>query len=66
MANIVPGPSDALIVVDVQRDFLPGGALGVAHGDEVVAPLNAAMGAFERAGRPVFASRDWQIGRAHV
>jgi len=59
MANIVPGPSDALIVVDVQRDFLPGGALGVAHGDEVVAPLNAAMGAFERAGRPVFASRDW-------
>ena len=59
MANIVPGPSDALIVVDVQRDFLPSGALGVPHGDEVVAPLNAAMDAFERAGRPVFASRDW-------
>jgi len=59
MAKIVPGPSDALIVVDVQRDFLPGGALGVARGDEVVAPLNEAMRAFERAGRPVFASRDW-------
>lgn len=59
MANIVPGPRDGLIVVDLQRDFLPGGALGVPHGDEVLAPLNAAIGAFERAGRPVFASRDW-------
>ena len=59
MAKIVPSPGDALIVVDVQRDFLPGGALGVARGDEVVAPLNEAMRAFERAGRPVFASRDW-------
>ena len=56
---MVPGPSDALIVVDMQRDFLPGGALGVPHGDEVVAPLNEAIRAFERAGRPVFASRDW-------
>jgi len=59
MAQIVPDANDALIVVDVQRDFLPGGALAVARGDEVVAPLNRAMRAFERAGRPVFASRDW-------
>lgn len=59
MAQIVPGPNDALILVDVQRDFLPGGALAVARGDEVVAPLNEAARAFERAGRPVFASRDW-------
>jgi nicotinamidase/pyrazinamidase len=59
MAQIVPDANDALIVVDVQRDFLPGGALAVARGDEVVAPLNQAMRAFERAGRPVFASRDW-------
>lgn len=29
----------ALLAVDVQRDFLPGGSLGVAHGDDVVAPL---------------------------
>src|SRR5512135_2451684 len=54
-----PGARDALLVVDVQKDFLPGGALAVAHGDEVVAPLNAAIQAFERAGRPVYASRDW-------
>jgi len=32
MAQIVPDPNEALIVVDVQRDFLPGGALAVAHG----------------------------------
>lgn len=34
-------PGDALLVVDVQNDFLPGGALGVAGGDEVVPVLNA-------------------------
>jgi nicotinamidase/pyrazinamidase len=50
---------DALIVVDVQRDFLPGGALGVPAGDEVVEPLNGAIRAFERAGLPVYYSRDW-------
>jgi nicotinamidase/pyrazinamidase len=54
-----PAAGDALLVVDVQKDFLPGGALAVAHGDEVVAPLNAAIGAFERAGRPIYVSRDW-------
>jgi nicotinamidase/pyrazinamidase len=46
-------------LVDVQRDFLPGGALAVARGDEVMAPLNEVARAFERAGRPIFASRDW-------
>ena len=35
-----PRATDALIVVDVQRDFCPGGALAVPHGDEVVPPLN--------------------------
>lgn len=50
---------DALIVVDVQNDFLPGGALGVAAGDEVVEPLNRAIEAFGRAGQPVYFSRDW-------
>ncbi len=54
-----PGEHDALLVVDVQKDFLPGGALAVARGDEVLAPLNRALRAFERAGRPIYASRDW-------
>lgn len=58
-AGLAIGPGDALVVVDVQRDFLPGGALGVPAGDEVVAPLNHAIAAFGRAGQPVFFSRDW-------
>ena len=50
---------DALIVVDLQRDFLPGGALAVPAGDAVVEPLNRCVESFQRAGRPVFFSRDW-------
>lgn len=49
----------ALIVVDVQNDFCPGGSLAVAHGDEVVAPLNKLIGEFLEKGEPVFKSRDW-------
>jgi nicotinamidase/pyrazinamidase len=50
---------DALLVVDVQNDFLPGGALGVAQGERVLRPLRACIEAFETRGLPVFASRDW-------
>lgn len=50
---------DALLVVDVQNDFLPGGALAVPHGDAVVAPLNAWIARFVAAGLPVCATRDW-------
>lgn len=49
----------ALIVVDVQNDFCPGGKLAVAHGDEVVAPLNELIEKFLERGDPVFKSRDW-------
>lgn len=49
----------ALIVVDVQNDFCPGGALAVAHGDEVIAPLNYLIDEFLKAGEPVYESRDW-------
>lgn len=51
--------TDALLVVDVQRDFLPGGALAVPQGDEVVPVLKACAKEFARLKRPVFASRDW-------
>ncbi len=47
--------SDALLVVDLQHDFLPGGALAVGHGDEVVAPIAALAPAFET----VVATQDW-------
>ena len=49
----------ALIVVDVQNDFCPGGSLAVAHGDEVVAPLNRLIKQFLDRGEPVFKTRDW-------
>ena len=48
-----------LIVVDVQNDFCPGGSLAVAHGDEVVAPLNKLMNEFLDRDEPVFKTRDW-------
>ena len=53
----------ALIVVDVQNDFCPGGALGVARGDEVVAPLNRLIGEFLGRGDLVVKSRDWHPPR---
>lgn len=49
----------ALIVVDVQNDFCPGGSLAVAHGDEVVEPLNELIDQFLAAGEPVYETRDW-------
>ncbi len=49
----------ALIVVDVQNDFCPGGALAVPHGDEVVEPLNRVIDEFLERGAPVYKTRDW-------
>lgn len=51
--------SDALIVVDVQGDFLPGGSLAVPEGDEVVPLLNGCLRRFGAAKLPVYATRDW-------
>jgi nicotinamidase/pyrazinamidase len=48
-----------LLVVDVQRDFCPGGALAVSGGDEVVRGLNSCIRAFEKHAPPVFFTRDW-------
>lgn len=45
----------ALIVIDVQNDFCPGGALAVAGGDEIVQPINALMAEFET----VVLTQDW-------
>src|SRR5690349_2291166 len=50
---------DALLLVDVQLDFCPGGALPIAHGDRVVPVLNRAIADARQAGIPIFASRDW-------
>jgi nicotinamidase/pyrazinamidase len=50
---------DALLVVDVQNDFCPGGALPIDRGDEVVAELNAWIAAAQKQGVPIFLTRDW-------
>lgn len=52
-------PGDALVVVDVQNDFLPGGSLAVPQGDAVVAVLNTYLDLFEARHLPVYATRDW-------
>ena len=52
-------PKAALLVVDVQNDFCPGGALPVPDGDSVIPSLNRATSAFGRAGLPIFFTRDW-------
>ncbi len=59
MAEPTPAAADAVVVVDVQNDFCPGGALPVARGDEVVPVLNRWIAAAERAGAKVVVSRDW-------
>ncbi|TAM46648.1 MAG: nicotinamidase [Gammaproteobacteria bacterium] len=52
-------PGDALIVVDVQNDFLPGGTLAVPDGDAVVPVLNRYAAAFAAGQFPIYATRDW-------
>jgi nicotinamidase/pyrazinamidase len=48
-----------LVIVDVQNDFCPGGALAVKNGDEVVPRLDKTIAAFTKAGMPIFFTRDW-------
>lgn len=50
---------DALLVVDVQNDFLPGGSLAVPEGDLIIPIVNRYIELFTLAGLPVFASRDY-------
>ena len=46
---------DALVIVDIQYDFLPGGSLAVAGGDEIIEPINALARKFEN----VVQTQDW-------
>jgi nicotinamidase/pyrazinamidase len=58
-----PQPGDVLLVTDIQNDFLPGGSLAVAGGDEVIPVLNQYIGEFVAHGLPVYATRDWHPER---
>ncbi|MCC7410328.1 MAG: isochorismatase family protein, partial [Gammaproteobacteria bacterium] len=53
-----PVAGDALLIVDVQNDFLAGGALAVPDGEAVVPVLNECIGRFVAAGLPVYATGD--------
>lgn len=58
---IKPGDDDVLIVIDVQNDFCPGGALAVPRGDEVVPIVNRLAASF----RNVVLTQDWHP-RGHL
>jgi nicotinamidase/pyrazinamidase len=49
----------ALVIVDLQNDFCPGGSLAVRQGDAIVPVVNRYIALFTMRGLPVFASRDW-------
>ena len=59
MEKIRLGEGDALIVVDVQNDFLPGGALPVPDADQVIPVLNRYIARFQALALPIVATRDW-------
>ena len=48
-----------LIVVDVQNDFCPGGALAVPDGDKIIPALNEYIKKFSDSGAPIIFTRDW-------
>jgi len=50
---------DALIVVDMQNDFMPGGRLPVPEADRIIPSVNRYCNLFHDRGLPVFATRDW-------
>jgi len=52
---ITPGPQDALLVIDVQNDFMPCGALPITDGDAVVPLINALAKKFDH----VILTQDW-------
>lgn len=56
--ELLLGPEDALVVVDVQHDFLPGGALGVPGGDRVLGPIGGLLDRAREADATIVASRD--------
>ncbi len=57
--SIEPVSGDALLIVDVQNDFLPGGSLAIAEGDQIIPVLNRYIKIFQGAQLPIYATRDW-------
>jgi len=49
----------ALLIVDMQNDFFPGGALGIKDGDKIIPAINKYIKIFSEKKLPIFSSRDW-------
>lgn len=52
-------PHDALLLIDIQNDFLPGGALEIRGGEEILPILEDYIRRFHRCGYPIILTRDW-------
>lgn len=50
---------DALLVIDMQNDFLPGGALAVTDGDQIIPGINNLAAKFHQIGNPIVFTQDW-------
>jgi nicotinamidase/pyrazinamidase len=57
--NFMFSEHDALIIVDVQNDFLPGGSLGVVDGNAVIPIINSCIEMASADQLPMYATRDW-------
>ena len=53
------GPNDALLVIDMQNDFLPGGKLPVAEGDTIIPGINLLLEKFRTKDTPIIFTQDW-------
>ena len=58
-AEISLSPADAFIIVDVQNDFLPGGALAVEGGAEIVDGINKVSAFFDKDRYKIILTQDW-------
>ena len=59
MNRVIITNNSAIIAVDIQNDFCPGGALPVPDGDAVVYSMNLYITKFSKMGLPVYFTRDW-------
>jgi len=57
--SFVINPNDALIVVDIQNDFIPNGALAVNEGDKIIEGINQLMSIFHAKGSRIILTQDW-------
>jgi len=64
LPSVTTEKGDALLVVDMQNDFMPGGALPVAEGDSIIAGVNTLAASFFIAGLTVVLTQDWHC-RGH-